>query len=61
MEAVVLISIALAYGNLGQYLQALENYQQALTIATEIGDKAGEDRMLNNIGEVYRNLVGCQP
>ena len=38
----------------GQYDQALQNYQQALVITQEVGDRAGEGATLNNIGGVYR-------
>ncbi|NEQ47512.1 MAG: tetratricopeptide repeat protein [Leptolyngbya sp. SIOISBB] len=40
----------------GQYENALQFYQDALAIATEIGDRAGEGATLNNIGVVYRAL-----
>ena len=38
----------------GQYDQALSNFQQALVIRREIGNRAGEGATLNNIGAVYR-------
>ena len=37
----------------GLYDQALSDYQEALIIAREIGDRAGEGTRLNNIGLVY--------
>jgi tetratricopeptide (TPR) repeat protein len=40
----------------GQYDQVLQNYQQALIIAREVGNRAGEGTTLNNIGEMYRAL-----
>ncbi len=43
------------YSNQGLYDQALENYQQALIIARDVGDRAGEGTTLNNIGGVYHN------
>ncbi|MCY7324028.1 MAG: tetratricopeptide repeat protein, partial [Phormidesmis sp. CAN_BIN36] len=39
----------------GQYPQALEQYQQALAITREIGDRAVEGSTLVNIGSVYRS------
>jgi tetratricopeptide (TPR) repeat protein len=41
---------------LGQYDQALENYQHALVVYQKVGDRAGEGAVLNNIGRVYRAL-----
>ncbi|MBD2043965.1 CHAT domain-containing protein [Microcoleus sp. FACHB-672] len=49
-------NIGSLYDSLGQYPKALESYQQALAIAREIGDKAGEGTTLNNIGLVYDSL-----
>jgi CHAT domain-containing protein len=40
---------------LGQYQRALDNYQQALTIARQIRDKALEGIILSNIGVSYDN------
>jgi tetratricopeptide (TPR) repeat protein len=40
----------------GQYDQALHNYQQALVITREVGNRAGEGTTLNNIGLVYDAL-----
>jgi tetratricopeptide (TPR) repeat protein len=37
----------------GQYQEALNYYQQALTIQREVGDRAGEGTTLNDIGSVY--------
>jgi tetratricopeptide (TPR) repeat protein len=39
--------------NQGQYQIALNYYQQALVIAREVGDRAGEGTALHNIGRVY--------
>ncbi|NJL23555.1 MAG: tetratricopeptide repeat protein [Leptolyngbyaceae cyanobacterium SM1_3_5] len=38
---------------MSEYPRALDYYQQALAIAREIGDRAGEGRTLSNIGLVY--------
>jgi tetratricopeptide (TPR) repeat protein len=39
----------------GQYREALNYFQQALEMALEVGDRAGEGDTLNNIGLVYWN------
>jgi CHAT domain-containing protein/predicted negative regulator of RcsB-dependent stress response len=39
-----------------QFTEALKTFQQALAIYRKIGDRAGEGIILNNIGEVYRQL-----
>ena len=41
---------------MGQYEQAIDHYQQSLTIAREIGDRQGEGKALNNLGNAYNNL-----
>ena len=46
----------LVYYARGQYDQVLQNYQQALIIAREVGNRVGEGTTLNNIGETYRAL-----
>src|SRR5919202_921203 len=56
MEGTTLNNIGLVYSNLGEYLKTLELYQQALAIAKEIGDKAGEGTTLNNSGNAYLYL-----
>lgn len=66
-EATTLSNIATLYDTLGQYPKALEFFEQALAIYQEVnqqrlasnrelGDKAGEGKTLNDIGEVYQNL-----
>ena len=47
-----LISEGQRHYEAGRYDQALNNYEQALVIAREVGDRAGEGATLNNIGEV---------
>ena len=42
--------------NQGQYREALNDFQQALAIAREVGNRAGEGATLNNIGLVYDHL-----
>jgi CHAT domain-containing protein/tetratricopeptide (TPR) repeat protein len=48
------------YGNLffkeKRFNKALENYQQALALCKEIGEKQGEGKLLSGIGDSYRNL-----
>jgi tetratricopeptide (TPR) repeat protein len=38
----------------GQYDQALQNYQQALVIHREVGNRPMEGATLSNIGETYQ-------
>jgi CHAT domain-containing protein/tetratricopeptide (TPR) repeat protein len=44
------------YINFGQYLKALDFFQQALKISRSINDLRGEGQDLNNIGLVYNTL-----
>jgi tetratricopeptide (TPR) repeat protein len=46
--------MALVYDAIGQRERALELYEQALPMLREVGDRVGEARTLNNMGEVYR-------
>ena len=39
-----------------QYRQALQSWQQALTISREIGDRQGEGNALGNLGNAYYSL-----
>ena len=39
-----------------QYRQALQSWQQALTIYREIGDRGGEGNALGNLGSAYHSL-----
>jgi tetratricopeptide (TPR) repeat protein len=48
-----LIERAISSYNQGRFQSALNYYQQALVIAREVGDRAGEWTILNNIGSVY--------
>jgi len=54
LEAVTLNNIGLVYSNQGSYPQALENYQQSLTIARELQNRYMEASILSNIGSVYK-------
>jgi hypothetical protein len=49
--------VLLVYNNLGDGQQALTYYRQALPIRREVGDRAGEAGILNNIGAMYNNLA----
>ena len=40
----------------GEYREALNNFEQALVIFIEIGERKSEGAVINNIGGVYRNL-----
>ncbi|MEM6434696.1 MAG: tetratricopeptide repeat protein, partial [Cyanobacteria bacterium P01_D01_bin.115] len=42
--------------NSGQVYQALEIFQQELELRRQLGDRAGEGGVLNNIGSVYDAL-----
>ena len=55
-EALRLNQIGLQQLNQGQFREALETFQTVLVIFRAIGDRAGEGIILNNIGEVYRQL-----
>jgi tetratricopeptide (TPR) repeat protein len=53
-EATTLNNIGSVYSNQGRYPQALENYQQSLTIARELQDRSQEATTLFNVGSVYQ-------
>jgi CHAT domain-containing protein/Tfp pilus assembly protein PilF len=53
MEVSTLNRLGLAHNTLGQPQQALDYYNQALTISKALGDRRNEARMLNNIGGAY--------
>jgi len=48
--------LGVAYKRLGEYKQAIDYYQQSLTIAREIGDRWGESIALCNLGETFIKL-----
>ncbi len=48
--------MGVAYSNLDNCRKAIENHEQALSIAREIGDRQGEGRSLGNLGGAYLNL-----
>jgi DNA-binding SARP family transcriptional activator len=45
-----------AYRSLGRAPEAAEHYEAALTIARQMGDRAGEGAALGNLGRAYRDL-----
>ena len=49
-------NLGLAYYNVGQYQKAKTRHEQALGIAREIGDRAGEGIQLGNLGNRYATL-----
>jgi tetratricopeptide (TPR) repeat protein len=49
-------NIGAVYDGLGELGRALDCYEQALSIAREVGDRAGEAATLNNLGAVYDGL-----
>lgn len=49
-------NLGTAYSALGNYTQAIDYYQQSLTIAREIGDRQGEGNWLGNLGAAYHSL-----
>ncbi|MEC4867887.1 MAG: tetratricopeptide repeat protein, partial [Jaaginema sp. PMC 1078.18] len=44
------------YNDLGELQQALDYYNQALSIVRAVGDRSGEATTLNNIGVIYSDL-----
>ena len=52
----ILIQLGSAYFSLSEFNQAIDFYDQALSIARKLGDRNGESASLNNLGESYRNL-----
>ena len=54
-EFSILLERGTEASNKGWYLEALNYYQQALVIARETGDRAGEGTTLNNTGAVYHS------
>ena len=55
-EADRLYQLGLQQYHTSQFQQALQSYQQALSLYRELGDWAMEGRTLNDIGSVYRRL-----
>ena len=49
-------NIGITYGNLGEYQRAIENYQECLSLARELGRRGSEAISLNNIGSNFSDL-----
>ena len=56
LDLSILNNLGLVYSALGEKLQALDYYNQALPLSRAVGDRAGEATTLNNIGRVYAAL-----
>jgi tetratricopeptide (TPR) repeat protein len=52
-DSAFLNNLGIIYCSLGEYQQALDNYQQSLTISREIGDRSSEGIALHGLGCVY--------
>jgi len=48
-------TLGLGYYRLGEYLNAINNWDKAMNIYNKLGDKAGVSNMLNNKGAIYFN------
>ena len=59
-EGNTLGNLGTAYNDLGDYQQAIDFYEQRLTIARESGDREGESNALGNLGTAYNNLGDYQ-
>ncbi|MEQ9671167.1 tetratricopeptide repeat protein [Coleofasciculus sp. G2-EDA-02] len=68
-EGAALMGLGIAYDFIGEYLKAIDCYEQSLEIAREIGGqsgKAGKGLCLGNLGKTYSSLgkyheaVDCQ-
>ena len=55
-EATINLSLGRASDVLGKKQEALDYFQQALTIFREVGDRRGKGMTLSNLGSVYDNL-----
>ena len=48
-------TLGIAYRNLGNFSKALEHHKEHLTMAKEVGDRAGEGRAYGNLGIAYQS------
>jgi tetratricopeptide (TPR) repeat protein len=56
IHGAVLGNLGLAYSDLGELRKAIEYYEQALKISTEIGNRRKEGADLGNLGNAYSDL-----
>jgi tetratricopeptide (TPR) repeat protein len=56
MAAGVYCLLGNAYQNLGRFSKALEHHAQHLTMAKEVGDRAGEGAAYGNLGNAYKSI-----
>ena len=52
-DSACLNALGIIYCSIGEYQQAIDNYQQSLTVARVIGDLSGEGIALDGLGAVY--------
>jgi tetratricopeptide (TPR) repeat protein len=52
----VYCTLGRAYQNLGNFSKALEHHMEHLTIAKEVGDRAGEGQVYGHLGNAYDSL-----
>ena len=52
-QAKTLNNLGAAYYSLEKYHQAIDYYQQCLTISQQLGDRYGEGKTLNSLGRIY--------
>ena len=51
----VYCTLGRAYQNLGSFSKALEHHKEHLTMAKEVGDRAGEGQAYGNLGNAYQS------
>ena len=54
----VYCNLGRAYQNLGNFSKALEHHKEHLTMAKEVGDRAGEGWAYGSLGNAYESLGG---
>ena len=55
-QGICLNGLGIAYHNLGSYQQAINYFQQSLTIFRKISDSSGESSTLGNLGNAHYSL-----
>jgi tetratricopeptide (TPR) repeat protein len=55
MEGTTYGNLGNAYQSQGDYAKAIEYHTQHLSIAKEVGDRAGEGRAYGNLGNAYQS------